>query len=67
MCRFLGAVPEKWKQEVQEYQASSLSQKDWCKQRGISPGGFCYRLKREREEATFFHVLGMDYTQENSF
>lgn len=44
-------VPEKWKQEVQEYQASNLSQKGWCRQRGISSGGFCYRLKRVREEA----------------
>lgn len=39
-----------WAEQIQERKQSGLNVQDWCKQNGISPKTYYYRLRRVREE-----------------
>ena len=41
---------ELWKSRIQAYHESGLSQKDWCRQNGISPSTFSYQLRKLRAD-----------------
>ena len=38
----------KWAQDMAEQKSSGLSQKEWCKMKGIAPNTFQYRCKQVR-------------------
>jgi hypothetical protein len=43
-----------------DYRASGLTQKHWCKERGIGIASLRYWLKREREEAKGYSMVPVE-------
>ena len=41
---------QEWEHQIEEQKSSGLNVQEWCKQKGINPKTYYYRLRKVREE-----------------